>query len=97
MITLYTWSTPNGRKVSIALEELGFPVPERTRVTTLAELIDALHVLGAKRADLPYMIDGAVITQNPKLARMVDPGKTAAAYRSIKQHLSEIDPRERGD
>ena len=25
MITLYTWSTPNGRKVSIALEELGLP------------------------------------------------------------------------
>ena len=23
MIDLYTWSTPNGRKVSIALEELG--------------------------------------------------------------------------
>jgi GST-like protein len=25
MIDLYTWSTPNGRKVSIALEELGIP------------------------------------------------------------------------
>lgn len=25
MITLHTWSTPNGRKVSIALEELGLP------------------------------------------------------------------------
>ena len=25
MIQLYTWSTPNGRKVSIALEELGLP------------------------------------------------------------------------
>ena len=25
MIRLYTWSTPNGRKVSIALEELGLP------------------------------------------------------------------------
>ncbi len=25
MITLYTWSTPNGRKVSIALEELALP------------------------------------------------------------------------
>lgn len=25
MIKLYTWSTPNGRKVSIALEELGLP------------------------------------------------------------------------
>ena len=23
MIDLYTWTTPNGRKVSIALEELG--------------------------------------------------------------------------
>lgn len=25
MITLYTWATPNGRKASIALEELGLP------------------------------------------------------------------------
>jgi len=23
MIDLYTWSTPNGRKISIALEEMG--------------------------------------------------------------------------
>lgn len=29
MITLYTWSTPNGRKVSIALEELGLPYEVR--------------------------------------------------------------------
>ena len=25
MIDLYTWTTPNGRKISIALEELGLP------------------------------------------------------------------------
>lgn len=25
MIELYTWSTPNGRKISIALEEMGIP------------------------------------------------------------------------
>lgn len=25
MIQLYTWSTPNGRKISVALEELGLP------------------------------------------------------------------------
>jgi GST-like protein len=25
VIDLYTWTTPNGRKVSIALEELGLP------------------------------------------------------------------------
>ena len=26
MIDLYTWTTPNGRKASIALEELGLPL-----------------------------------------------------------------------
>ncbi|MFN9942390.1 MAG: glutathione S-transferase family protein, partial [bacterium] len=25
MITLYTWATPNGKKISILLEELGLP------------------------------------------------------------------------
>ena len=25
MIDLYTWGTPNGRKISIALEEMGLP------------------------------------------------------------------------
>lgn len=25
MIDLYTWATPNGRKISIALEEMGLP------------------------------------------------------------------------
>ena len=25
MIDLYTWTTPNGRKVSIMLEEIGLP------------------------------------------------------------------------
>lgn len=29
MITLYTWGTPNGHKVSIALEELGLPYDVR--------------------------------------------------------------------
>ena len=30
MITLYTWGTPNGRKISIALEELQLPYEVRT-------------------------------------------------------------------
>ncbi|MDB5733021.1 MAG: Glutathione S-transferase domain, partial [Variovorax sp.] len=29
MITLYTWTTPNGRKPSILLEELGLPYEVR--------------------------------------------------------------------
>ena len=30
MIDLYTWATPNGRKISIALEELGLPYEVHT-------------------------------------------------------------------
>ena len=30
MITLYTWTTPNGRKISIMLEELGIPYQVKT-------------------------------------------------------------------
>ena len=30
MIDLYTWKTPNGRKISIALEELGLPYTVKT-------------------------------------------------------------------
>jgi len=30
MITLYTWTTPNGRKIPIMLEELGWPYEVRT-------------------------------------------------------------------
>lgn len=37
MITLYTWSTPNGRKVSIALEELALPYEVRAVDITSGE------------------------------------------------------------
>jgi GST-like protein len=30
MITLYTWNTPNGRKISVALEEMGLPYTVKT-------------------------------------------------------------------
>ncbi|TPG59769.1 glutathione S-transferase [Roseomonas nepalensis] len=30
MITLHTWNTPNGRKISVALEEMGLPYTVRT-------------------------------------------------------------------
>jgi len=30
MITLHTWNTPNGRKISVALEEMGLPYAVRT-------------------------------------------------------------------
>lgn len=47
------------------------------------------------RRDAKHLIESAKITQNPKLARMVDPAKTETAYRNIKLYLEDIDPRER--
>ena len=40
MIDLYTWTTPNGRKVSIALEEMGLPTrrTQSTSATTISSL-----------------------------------------------------------
>ena len=29
MIELHTWDTPNGRKISVALEEMGLPTGSR--------------------------------------------------------------------
>lgn len=47
------------------------------------------------RRDAQYLIESAKITENPKLARMVNPDKTRQAYRNIKAHLEQLDPRER--
>ncbi len=63
-----------------ALEELGFPVPERWRVTTLDELFEALRALGERRADLDYQIDGAVIKLDDA-TRWEELGSTAKSPR----------------
>ena len=42
MITLYTWTTPNGRKVPILLEELGLPY-EVHRVEPAMALLQAVR------------------------------------------------------
>ena len=53
MIDLYTWTTPNGRKVSIALEELGLPLAGPARVGPdpgAVELADDWQVGDGQRA-----------------------------------------------
>ncbi len=58
MIDLYTWSTPNGRKVSIMLEELGLPY--------------ATHKIDIGKGDqfTPHYI---AINPNSKIPSIVDP------------------------
>ncbi len=57
MITLYTWSTPNGRKISIMLEECGLPY-------TVAP-IDIGH-------DAQFAPDFLAIAPNNKIPAIVD-------------------------
>jgi len=47
------------------------------------------------RRDAKYLIDAADVTDNPKLARMVDGAKVDKAYSAIKLHLEGLNPRER--
>jgi len=57
MITLYTWMTPNGRKISILLEELGLPYTVR--------LVDLAH--GDQFSD-----EFTLVSPNNKIPAIVD-------------------------
>ena len=57
MITLYTWGTPNGRKISIALEEFALPYEVRS--------VDIQH-------DEQFSPDFSALTLNNKIPVIVD-------------------------
>ncbi len=71
MIDLYTWSTPNGRKVSIMLEELGLPY--------------AVHPVDI-RANDQFSPEFLAINPNGKIPAIVDPegpdGQPIAVFES---------------
>jgi len=57
MIVLYTWSTPNGRKVSILLEELGLPYEVRPiDITQRAQFAPEFLALNPN-AKIPVIVD----------------------------------------
>jgi GST-like protein len=57
MIELYTWSTPNGRKVSVMLEELGVPYN--------------VHAINIGKGD-QFTADYVAINPNSKIPAIVD-------------------------
>jgi GST-like protein len=71
MIELHTWSTPNGRKVSIMLEELGLPYS-----------VHPVHI----GKDEQFRPEFLAITPNNKIPAIVDPdgpgGKRFALFES---------------
>src|SRR6266404_6356701 len=71
MIDLYTWTTPNGRKISIMLEEVGLPY--RT------------HKIDIAKGD-QFTAEFIAINPNSKIPAIVDPegpgGKQLAVFES---------------
>jgi GST-like protein len=57
MIDLYTWSTPNGRKVSIALEELGLDYEVHPIDITKDEQFDPAFLKVAPNNRIPAIVD----------------------------------------
>ena len=57
MIDLYTWTTPNGRKVSILLEELGLPYTSRPIDITQNEQMDPAFIRLSPNNKIPAIVD----------------------------------------
>ena len=60
MIEFYTWTTPNGRKVSIMLEELGLPYTVHAIDITKGDQNDAGFVRISPNNKIPAIVDGDV-------------------------------------
>src|SRR5262249_33671215 len=57
MIDLYTWSTPNGRKVSIALEDLRLPYETHPVDIGKGEQFDAKYLAINPNGKIPAIVD----------------------------------------
>jgi len=57
MITLYTWTTPNGRKIPVALEEMGLPYEVRTVNIGANEQFAAAFLAVSPNNKIPAIVD----------------------------------------
>jgi len=57
MIELHTWDTPNGRKISVALEEMGLPYRVRTVNITKDEQFDPGFLAISPNNKIPAIVD----------------------------------------
>jgi GST-like protein len=67
MIDLYTWSTPNGRKISIALEEMGIPYE--------------VHPVNINK-DEQFRPEFAAISPNNKIPAIIDRDTSLSVFES---------------
>ena len=66
MITLYTWSTPNGRKISIALEEMGLPYTVKPIDIGADDQFDPAFLALNPNHKIPVLVDedGTVVNES---------------------------------
>ncbi|EHL97186.1 glutathione S-transferase protein [Acetobacteraceae bacterium AT-5844] len=57
MITLYTYNTPNGRKISVALEEMGLPYEVKVIDITKGEQFGEAFLAIAPNNKIPAIVD----------------------------------------
>ncbi len=57
MIDLYTWTTPNGRKISIMLEEIGLPYQVISIDITKGQQHEADFLKISPNAKIPAIVD----------------------------------------
>ena len=94
MIDLYTWTTPNGRKVSIALEELGLPytvhaidinkneqfAPDFLKISPN----NKIPAIVDRDGDYPLFESGAILMYLAEKTGKLMPKDTASRYRVIE-------------
>ena len=94
MIDLYTWTTPNGRKVSIALEELGLPYTSHAIDISKDEQFQPDFLKIAPNNRIPAIIDrdngmslmesGAILIYLADKTGKLMPKSGEARYRAIE-------------
>jgi GST-like protein len=94
MIDLYTWTTPNGRKVSIALEEMGLPytvhpidigkdeqfAPDFLKISPN----NRIPAIVDRDADYPLFESGAILMYLAEKTGKLMPKDLASRYRVIE-------------
>jgi GST-like protein len=56
-IELYTWNTPNGRKISVALEEMGLPYTVKTVDISKGQQFDPAFLAFSPNNRIPAIVD----------------------------------------
>jgi GST-like protein len=94
MIDLYTWTTPNGRKISIALEEIGLPYTAHAIDINKNEQFTPDFLKVSPNNKIPAIVDrdndyslfesGAILMYLAEKTGKLMPKDTASRYRVIE-------------